>query len=149
MGIRRTVLWTAAALVAIGVALFSLWGRDNGTNVAVNSEPKPASQPMSMKAPAEPVERRSNEPDTSVVASEIDKPAVKALQVKAVKRPVSNFDNGSVAIKRTNVDRRDRGTVRSVRNSTEEAKKLPTLSHYDDDDDTSLRLADLFDDIGG
>jgi hypothetical protein len=131
--IARTPVFAATAVLVVfglGFAAFTLM-RSSGQEIATNTVPAPVVitvDPVNNKPEITPMSSApAPEPDEIVVAAPIEKPR----QV----RPAYAAERTRPAVKTPTPARY--------------AKKAPKLTDIPDDEDKSLRLADLFDGIGG
>jgi hypothetical protein len=127
--------FAALAVIAIFAAAMIV-SDDRAVEVASNTNVQPPSVVIpSLPDPAVPdvAEKKSTTPDRAVVATAASKPSPSQHQVG--RRP---------ALRENRPDRMIEARTTAVQKQEE---KAPTLNEFGDDEDNSLRLAELFEDI--
>ena len=135
-------LGLAAAALAVGVYYFAPSAPLSQRNVASSLKTE-NSQPSSA-----PENKTSEGPESQFVANGEEKPST--IEKKNIDARPSRLRNATVARVSTRpaVRRSELATASTSTNFRLSTKKAPRLTSVDEDDDKSLRLADLFAEIG-
>lgn len=130
---------SAAALLVVGFGAFYLLTLDRNNDVAETSQNRPKASPTASSSPAGKSEPVDTTASVSNVPSKAKESTTDVKPAKAAERqPKSTADKTPRNVNRsTNVSR-----------PKNDRAQVPTLGEESGDEDDTLRLADLFDEIG-
>jgi hypothetical protein len=130
-GWPAAVAFAAVATVFIGAGLFAFTDIGGPREVATTSMPPVMNEiPVVKTEPMTPDTTITANPSITIQTAKATYKPQRAIQAKVEKKSSGTMDNGSTRAVNTPLP------------------KKPNLSNFDDDDDQTLRLADLFDDGG-
>lgn len=127
-----------ATVLVIGFLAFSFMDRGGEQTIASNVVVNPVSSPV-----VEPSRKIEQPTVTEITTAETE---IRDNDIKPVKASVT--ENRSRSAQSASMKLRRMGNDVASR-STDRTRKAPSLSELNDEDDDTLRLSDMFDEIGG
>lgn len=142
--VRSPVMVAAGLFLLVGLGIITLTFIRSGNEglIASNQEVPPVSE-RSTQIPS-----IDASPGGSLTEPETGKPEIDTLPNKVTPVVAAKVGQETRPTRAVSSSMRRSNVNTGIRNSSQ-ARKAPVLSEFNDDEDDSLRLSDLFDEIGG